>query len=146
MSNELDIESLAESNADVFDVPLRWDPISGEATHGVKVVGANSDEYQKADRAWSQEHLKKTSRRGRIIDTKSDTGAAEADALFIEQQIRFVVACVKSIYGFKRASGETAVAGEKTVREMLTAKPEWRKKILAEISMERDFTLPSSGV
>lgn len=145
MSDELDLESLAASNADVFDVPLRWNPVSGDATHGVKVVGANSDEYQNAERAWSEEQLKKSARRGRGIDAKADTGAAELAALLIEQQMRFVIACVKSIYGFKHASGAEAVADEKTVRAMLEAKPEWRKKILAEISMERDFTLPSSG-
>lgn len=146
MSDELDLESLAASNANVFDVPLRWDPVSGNATHGVKVVGANSDEYQTAERAWSEEQLKKSARRGRGIDAKADTGAAELAALLVEQQMRFVIACVKSIYGFKHASGTPAVADEKTVRTMLEAKPEWRKKILAEISMERDFTLPSSGV
>src|SRR3989304_3788303 len=72
----MDLKKLQDSKQEAIDVPLLFGE-DGEPTDGFKVLGANSQEYQDADRALKQRNVQRNARRGRGIDALSKNGAEE---------------------------------------------------------------------
>lgn len=122
---------------DLIDVPVIFDD-EGKSTAGFKVRGADSIEYQQANRAHAVLGVKKTSRRGRTIDGKTDTGAAELVDLAKKRAISIANACIVELYGFTK-DGEPAPLNEQTLKEIFDARPTWLAKVLAAIENEQLF-------
>jgi len=136
----MELNVLPKGKEELIDVALVFDD-EGEPEAGFKVVGANSEEYQAAERQWNLVNLKKSARRGRGIDASTNTGAEELADLLIKQERTLVYACVKEVYGFTN-DGVEAPLNETTLDAIFAAKPVWRTKVLTEIRAERGFTKP----
>lgn len=137
----MDIDKLKTSKNDSFNVDLLFDDETGEPTDGFTVVGMNSDQYQSADREFQQDQLRRSSRRGRGIDTATVTGSAEMMKAMRKHELALVKACITGVYGFA-SGGVPAVLSEELLDTIFSAKPAWVPKVLSEIRMERGFTTP----
>jgi hypothetical protein len=132
----IDLDEVGPLN-EAVDFPLMFDK-DGEPTHGFKIVGANSQQYQDFDRAWKVQQVKKTGRRGRGIDTKTDTGAAEFVDVTDAREFGICCACVVGIYGFT-VGGVPAQPTPETLRALFEKRPTWRPKTVTAIENDSLF-------
>lgn len=139
----MELQDLETAKDDLIDVPLLFDE-DGNPTHGFKVVGADSLEYQEAERKWKVNNVRKTARRGRGIDAASEPGAKELVALTEKRELVLCAACLKEVYGFT-VGGQPAPANEETLRAIFSKRPTWRFKMLSAIEAEQVFTKDSSA-
>ena len=137
----MDLDFLKQTKDELIDVPLLFDDETGEPTDGFKVVGMNSDAYQDADRDFQKDQLRRSSRRGRGIDTSTATGADEMMKAMRKHELVLVKACIREVYGFA-SGGVPAVLSPELLDTIFAARPAWVPKVLAEIRMERGFTTP----
>ncbi len=133
----MELKELENAKQDLIDVPLLFDD-NGEPTDGFKVVGANSQEYQDADRKWKLANVRKSARRGRGLEASTETGAAELVDLMSRRERAIASACIKEIYGFT-SNGVLAELSEDTLSAIFTARPTWCSKVVAQIEDERVF-------
>lgn len=136
----MDLSKLQQGTTELIDVPLLFDD-EGAPTDGFKVVGANSDEYQAAERQWQLTNLRRQARRGRGIDASTQTGAEELADTLRKQERALVYACIKTIYGFTKG-GVPAELNTETLDTIFNFRPTWVGKVLSEIRAERGFTKP----
>jgi len=134
----MDLKELQSKEPELIDVQLLFDD-EGRSASGFKVVGANSKQYQEADRAWKLMNVRKSARRGRGIDGATDTGAAELVDLIAKREMAICVACVVEIYGFTN-EGQPAPLGEETLKAIFAARPTWRTKTAFAVESEQVFT------
>jgi hypothetical protein len=123
---------------DPIDVPLLFDD-EGVPTDGFKVIGADSDQYQAADRDWKLKNVKKVARMGRGIDSKTNEGATELLNQMAKREFAIAKACIVGIYGFT-SEGKPATLNEETLTTIFKARPTWRVKVVAAIEAEQVFT------
>lgn len=138
----MEIQDLKQE-AELIDVPLQFDQ-EGNPVDGLKVVGADSDEYQAADRVWKVKSVRKTARRGRLIEASTETGAAELIDQVAKRELAICIACTKAIYGFT-VGGKPAELTEENLTEIFRRKPTWRFKVLTAIEAEQPFIKASSA-
>lgn len=134
----MDLKELQNQGKELIDVPLLFDG-DGRPASGFKVVGADSKQYQDADRAWKLANVRKSARRGRGIDGATETGAAELVDLIAKREMAVCVACIVEIYGFTN-DGEPAPLSEETLKAIFTARPTWRSKVAVAVESEQVFT------
>lgn len=139
----MDLKDLTAATAELIDVPLLFNE-EGEPTDGFKVVGANSTEYQEADRQWRVKHVRKAAHRGRQIEAATTQGAQELVAQAARHEFEICKACIKEIYGFT-INGAPAPLNEDTLKEIFTKRPTWRVKVVTAIEAENLFTSASSA-
>ena len=120
-----------------IDMPLLFDA-DGEPTDGFKIVGANSDQYQEADRIWKVKNVRKSARRGRGIEASTETGASELVDLIAKREEAIAAACIVGVYGFT-IGGMPAELNEATLKSIWAKKPTWRSKVVAAIENEALF-------
>lgn len=133
----MDLKDLANKQEPI-DVPLVFDD-DGNAVDGVKVVSADSQEYQEADRAWKTANVKKVARRGPNFDMKTEEGAQAIVDTTEKREMAVAIACTVGIYGFT-LEGKPAELNDETLRMLFTAKPTWRSKVVGVIERDRVFT------
>lgn len=133
----MDLSNLAVKPNDLIDVPLLFND-DGEPTDGFKVLCSDSPEYQAVDRLYKVNGVKKTARRGRGIDAKTDTGANELIDVLAKREDEILAACIKQIYGFS-SGGVPAPLNKDTLDIIFNARPSWRSKVLAAIETEEVF-------
>lgn len=134
----MDLSKLKESRAEHIDVPVLFDN-DGKPISGFTVVGANSPQYQEADRQWKKDNVRKSARRGRGIDTKTENGADELVKLVGRRERAIADACIVGIYGFEM-EGESVGLSKEVLDEIFTARPTWLSKVVTEIENEQVFT------
>jgi hypothetical protein len=134
---KVDLKDL-HAEQDPIDVALIFDE-DGNPTDGFKVVGADSDQYQAADRAWKLVNVKKASRAGYGINTKTNEGATELLNQLKKREFVIAKACIVGIYGFT-SGGEPALLNDETLEAIFKARPTWRTKVVAAIEAEQVFT------
>jgi hypothetical protein len=127
-----------EKKLDPIDVPLMFDA-EGNPTDGFKVVGANSEQYQEADRAWKLANVRKSARRGRGIEASTETGARELVDLIAKREAAICAACIVEIYGFT-IDGQLAPLHDETLKAIFSRRPTWRAKVVAAVESEQVFT------
>lgn len=135
--------ALLKVTTELIDVPLVFDD-DGNVKAGFKVVGADSDEYQTIEREYRLLNVKRTARRGRGIDAKSDPGAKEVLDVLAKREMALLNACIKETYGFT-TKGQPAVLGEELLTEIFAARPTWKLKTLTVIESEELFIKASSA-
>lgn len=102
--------------ADAEPATLRVDLMfndDGDAIAGVIIVGKNSNEYISETDAQSAESVKRGSRTGTAIDTKTDDGAAKIIEVTKENRRRTALAVSVGWYGFTSAGAPAPL--DKTV-------------------------------
>ena len=134
----MDLRDEVSTEEEPIDLPLLFDK-DGEPSDGLKIVGANSKQYQDFDRAWKIKMTKKTARRGRGIDTKQDTGAAEFVDNLDEREFGVCCACVVGIYGFTIGGGPAELSPA-TLKVLFDKRPTWRTKTVNAIENDALFT------
>mgnify|MGYP001217523937 CR=1 FL=1 len=139
----MDLNKLAVNPNDLIDVPLLFTD-DGDPESGFKVVGADSDDYQAVDRLHKVNGVKKTARRGRGIDAKTDTGANELIDVLAKREDAIMAACIKEIYGFT-SNGQPAALSKETLDAIFKARPTWRNKVLSVIESDQVFIKASSA-
>lgn len=139
----MELTKLKEGVAVLIDVPMLFND-NGDPESGFKVVGANSPEYQEADREWKLRGVLKSAHRGRGIDASTKNGAEELVDLIAKRELTMACACIKEIYGFTD-DGKPAVLNGATIATIFKARPTWRSKVVAAIEAEQIFTTASSG-
>lgn len=134
----MDLKKLQEKQ-ELIDVPLVFGD-DGEPTDGFKVVGANSQEYQDVDRELKQRNVQRNARRGRGIDAASKNGAEElVELIGPKREFSVCVACIKEIYGFT-VDGVAAQLNEETLKQIFSARPMWRGRVVAAVEADQGFT------
>jgi hypothetical protein len=139
----MELRDLEQDAKELIDVTLVLDD-EGNPVSGFKVVGADSEEYQEADRAWKVKNVQKSARRGHAIQAASETGAMELVNLVAKREFTIAEACIKEIYGFE-SDGEPALLNSDTLKAIFSKKPTWRTKVVMAIEAEQVFTKASSA-
>lgn len=121
-----------------IDCPMLFDE-EGEPTDGFKIVGADSPQYQAADRLWRISNVRKNARRGRGIEATTEIGATEFVNLLVKQQEAVAGACIVGIYGFT-VDGVPAELSKATLKAIWAKRPTWLSKVVAAIENEALFT------
>lgn len=137
----MDLKDLEQDAKELIDVALVLDD-DGNPKSGFRVVGADSPEYQEADRAWRVKNVQKSARRGHAIQAATETGAQELVNLVQKREFAIACACIKEMYGFTN-NGEEAPLNEETLKAIFTKKPTWRTRVVLAIEAEQVFTKPS---
>jgi len=132
----MDLKSLCAA-PQVIDVPLLFDA-EGKATDGVKVVGADSKQYQDFERDWQVRSVQRNASRGTSINAATESGAAELVDLMPRREMMICLACVVEIYGFT-IDGKPVELNEETLKMLFTARPTWRRKIVNAVEAEQVF-------
>jgi len=132
------------SNEDLIKVEFEFDE-DGNPTRWFRVLGANSDEYQEAERAWRVKNVQKAARRGRAIEAATQTGAQELVLQTEKRELALITACLKEVHGFFFVNGDPCPANEATLKTIFKARPQWRFKTLQAIESEQVFTSSSSA-
>jgi len=139
----MDLSQLKEQRNDPIDVPLIFNE-AGEPTDGFKVVGSNSEQYQKAERDWRLLNIRKSARQGtRASEVGTPEGAAELLDRVDQREAAIAQACIVGIYGFT-IDGAPAPLNAETLKAIFDARPMWRTKVIATIESEQVFTNASS--
>lgn len=139
----MELKELEQDAKELIDVALVLDD-DGKPKSGFKVVGADSPEYQEADRAWRVRNVQKSARRGHAIQAATENGAAELVNIAQKREFAIASACIKEIYGFT-IDGEPAPLSEETLKTIFGKKPTWRLRVVMAIEAEQVFTKPSPG-
>lgn len=136
----VELKDLEQDQKEPIDVAVVLDD-DGKPVSGFKVVGADSPEYQEADRQWKVRSVQKSARRGHAIQAATENGAAELVNLVPKREFAICVACVVGIYGFNNG-GVPMELSEETLKAIFDKKPTWRQKVVAAIEAEQVFSKP----
>ncbi len=140
----IDLSQLDGTNEATFNVPVAFNPETGDAIAGFMVVGRDSARYQDAKRQQDLTSVKKAVLRGgKPVDAKTDEGAGQFlnDGAAREQAI--VSACVVSWYGFTNGGVPTPLTLE-ALSKVFKARPTWFRKVADAIETDANFLQPSS--
>lgn len=140
----MELKDLEQDAKEPIDVALVLDD-EGKPQSGFKVVGADSPEYQEADRQWKVRNVQKSARRGHAIQAATETGASELVNLIAKREFAIASACIVGIYGFT-IDGADAPLSEETLKAIFGKKPTWRTKVVMAIEAEQVFSKPSPAV
>lgn len=138
-----DIEDLEQMRERTFDVIVgRRDPVDGAAEGepvGFRVVGAASELYRKANRAFDVATVKAAAQRGAPLDVKTDAGAEAVVESGEQRRDAIVSACVVDWFGFTVGNTTPFPFSAENLDRVLRAKPEWRDVLFAQIVNDANF-------
>lgn len=126
----------AAKETEAIDVPLVVDE-EGNVVTGFKVLGSNSEAYQKAARRADLQNVKRATARGRPIDGRTDEGANQLLDTVERRELTIVLACIDEAYGFVDEQGNEHQPTTEELTELFTTlRPAWRKKLFTVIESE----------
>jgi hypothetical protein len=134
----MELKDLQSAAPEVIDVAVKFDD-DGKPTAGFKVVGANSKQYQEADRLWRLKNVRASARRGRGLEASTQAGAAELVDMVAKREAAIAAACIVELYGFTH-EGAPAQLNEDTLKIIFDARPTWRSKVVVAVESEQVFT------
>lgn len=139
-----DIHDLEQLKNRTFDVIVgHRDPADGAdvgAPVGFRVVGATSEQFAAATRAYDVFAVKDSAQRGLSIDPKTDEGALRVVENGERRRDFIVAACVVDWFGFTAGPTEPFPFSAENLERVLCAKPEWRDVLYSAIINDANFT------
>lgn len=139
-----DIDDLEQMRERTFDVIVgRRDPVDCAeegAPVGFRVVGAASEKFRRANRAFDVTAVKLAAQRGTPVDAKTDAGAEALVESGEQRRDAIVSACVVDWFGFTKGKTEPFPFSAENLERVLRAKPEWRDMLFAQIINDANFT------
>ncbi|QHJ00119.1 hypothetical protein GT347_20325 [Xylophilus rhododendri] len=123
-----------------FRVPFLQSAL-GEPKVGFIIVGKDSPQFIECEKRMRIESVKRRALAGKLIDTRTDEGAAELVGISIENEIRLAAAVTVGWFGFTDQSTE-APFDPALARKALEKRAAWRTAIMQALENESNF-LPS---
>lgn len=142
-SYDLDAVLAADTDADkpiTFKVGVIFD-MDGEATAGFHIVGRNSDQHRKVDKALRIVNQKAAAARSKAIDQKTDAGADKVLTVVDDQNIARCAAVTVGWFGWTK-NGVERPFDPAAMPVILKQKPTWVEKIQMALFEDANF-LPS---
>jgi hypothetical protein len=143
ISYDLDAILAADANTDkpiTFKVGVIFDA-DGEPVSGFHIVGRNSEQHRKVDKALNIVNRKAAAARTRTIDQKTDAGAEKVISLVDDQNIARCAAVTVGWFGWTKNGVERAFDAS-AMPVILKQKPTWVEKIQIALLEDGNF-LPS---
>lgn len=143
-SYDLDAILAADTNTDkpiTFKVGVIFDA-DGEPVSGFEIVGRNSEQCRKADKALRIVNQKAAAARSKAIDQKTDAGAEKVISVVDDQNIARCAAVTVGWFGWTKNGAERPF-DPAAMPVILKQKPTWVEKIQVALYEDNNF-LPSS--
>jgi hypothetical protein len=113
----------------------------GAPTVGFIIVGKDSKQYRDTAARLRAAGIRRGAVKSQRIDTKTEDGAAQFDAILQKNEEELAVAVIIDWFGFT-SNGEPAAFSSDAVRKVFQARPTWREKVSAALENEAAFLLP----
>lgn len=143
ISYDLDAILAAEADANkpvTFKVGVIFDA-DGEPVSGFNIVGRNSEQHRKVDKAINIVNRKAAAARSKAIDQKTDAGAEKVISVVDDQNIARCAAVTVGWFGWTKNGVERAFDAS-AMPVILKQKPTWVEKIQNAMFEDSNF-LPS---
>lgn len=139
MSEPAGTNLFEDESAVTYDVHISFDE-EGEPKSWFTVVGVNSQQYRDAVRKSDISGVQRAHRDGRQIRAETKEGAAMLVDGAERREMAIACGCTVGLHGILDKAGAPVEFNAVVIKEIFEKKLSWRRKVVAAIETERNFT------